>query len=147
MINKIINTIDAYLTTNADVLDMKQKAELKAQMTYLKAINDDEYVDLKKQINTLRKLLFKVLSGQNNGTEDVKLTRQEFIDLHHQALNYMFDEEVDDIGDRGEETGVYGKMITVHWNGVYCECSDGAIASNAIIPAIKEVIDEEEDEL
>ena len=144
MLNKIINTIDAYLTTNADVLDMKQKAELKAQIAYLKAINDDEYVDLKKQINTLRKLLFKILSEQNNGTEDIKLSRKDFLEVYYQANKYVCDCDDNYAEDALEETGLYGKDMTVHWNGIYCNCTDGAVIANYLIPAIKD-IDEEED--
>ena len=31
---------------------------------------------------------------------------------------------------------VYGNDVTVHWNGIYCTCGDGATAYNHIIAGI-----------
>ena len=120
MIENIINTVDAYLTINMDVLDTKQKADLKAQIAYLKELNND---------GTIKK--------------DVRVSRRDFIDRWNAAYtllgHYM---------DTNEErfNFIYGYPVEVHWNGMYCDCSDGAVAYNNIIEGVKGVIEEEGDD-
>ena len=69
---------------------------------------------------------------------DKKLTRKEFVRAFNAAIDYMF--ATDDTDN------IYGKDITIHWNGYYCNCSDGATPSNYIIPAILECDEELDDE-
>lgn len=72
---------------------------------------------------------------------DIKVTRTEFLRVYNKELNAMFDNEDSDC-----DNNIYGKSITVHWNGIYCDCGDGATPSNYIIPAIEECDDELEEE-
>lgn len=70
--------------------------------------------------------------------KDKKLTRKEFITAFNSSIDYMF--------ATNDTSNIYGKEVTVHWNGYYCSCSDGATPSNYIIPAIQDC-DEELDEI
>ena len=75
--------------------------------------------------------------------KEIRVSREEFIRRYEEQLDILFNDE------RGDEKAhIYGYPITIHWNGIYCSCSDGATPSNYIIPAIKECIEEldEEDE-
>ena len=120
MIENIIKTVDAYLITNMDVLDTKQKAELKAQIAYLKEFNKD---------STIKK--------------DQKVTRKEFLDLYKAAMEMICYYDGSDEKERFNH--LYGYPVEVHWNGVYCDCSDGATAWNHIVSNIEGVIEEEDE--
>lgn len=69
--------------------------------------------------------------------KDKKVTRGEFMDAYKAAIRLM---------DICEDSPVYGNDVTVHWNGIYCNCSDGAVAYNNIILGVESVIDEDGDE-
>lgn len=61
---------------------------------------------------------------------DIVLREKPFVNgLSKNDVNEMFE-------TNSEENDIYGHNITVHWHGMYCSCSDGAIPSNYIIPAI-----------
>lgn len=51
----------------------------------------------------------------------------------------MFDNSENEIEDEDE---IYGHDVTVHWHGLYCNCSNGAAVSNNIIPGIEGLISE-----
>lgn len=68
-----------------------------------------------------------------------KVTREEFLRIYEEALDNMFSSDED---DAGEKYGIYGKDITIHWNGIYCSVSDGATAYNHIITAIEDAMSE-----
>ena len=70
---------------------------------------------------------------------DRKVTRSEFMDEYNKALNEMFASDTDD-------NDIYGKDVTVHWNGIYCSVGDGATAYNTVIAAISDAMDELDDE-
>jgi len=135
MLNKIKNTVVAYLQTNKEVLDIQEIAELNAQIHYLELLENDfcEILDREKEKQTkvVRKTLFKVLSEKR--TEDIEVSRSEFLDIYNLAM--------EDLGSDNCE--LYGNDVTVHWHGIYCNCSDGAVACNNIIEGIKGVIEEE----
>lgn len=135
MLDKIRKTIDAYLTTNRDVLDIKEIAELNAQLSYIDSLQNDFYEvidrEIEKKTNVAKKALFKVLSEKS--TEDIKVSRSEFLDIYNLAMN--------DLG--ADMCELYGHNITVHWHGIYCDCSDGAAAWNHIITNIRGIIEEE----
>ena len=80
--------------------------------------------------------------------EDKAVTRKEFLRLYNEELNKHF-EEMDKAENEDEYENltahIYGYPITVHWNGIYCSCDDGATPYNHIIPGI-EVCDEELDD-
>ena len=85
---------------------------------------------LETEKEMLRKAVLK-LALNKGGTPDVRVSRNDFVKIYNDAVNYMFDHpELDD-------NDVYGYDVTVHWHGIYCNCSDGATAANHIIPAIE----------
>ena len=70
---------------------------------------------------------------------DRKVTRSEFMDEYDKALNEMLASDTDD-------NDIYGKDVTVHWNGIYCSVGDGATAYNTVIAAISDAMDELDEE-
>ena len=135
MLNKIKETVSAYLLTNREVLDVKEIAELNAQLAYIESLNNDFYEltdrEIEKQTEIAKRTLFKVLSEKK--TEDIEVSRQEFLDIYGLAMD----------GLGSDECELYGNDVTVHWHGIYCNCSDGAVAYNNIITGIENVIKEE----
>lgn len=135
MLNKIKETVNAYLQTNKEVLDVKEIAELNAQLAYIESLKNDFYEltdrRIEKETEIAKRALFKVLSEKK--TEDIKVSRQEFLDIYDLAMD----------GLGSDECELYENEVTVHWHGIYCNCSDGAVAYNNIITGIKNVIKEE----
>ena len=67
--------------------------------------------------------------------EPKQVTIREFIDLYNAELQKMFDE-----ADSEKETAhIYGYDITLEWNGYKVNLGDGAILTNALIPALEEM--------
>jgi len=137
MLNKIKETINAYLQTNKEVLDVKEIAELNAQLAYIESLKNDFYEltdkRIEKETEVAKRALFKVLSEKK--TEDIKVSRQEFLDIYGLAMS----------GLGSDKCELYGNEVTVHWHGIYCDCSDGAVAYNNIIAGIKNVVKEEDE--
>lgn len=135
MLNKIKETVSAYLLTNREVLSVKEIAELNAQLAYIELLNNDFYEltdrEIEKQTEIIKRTLFKVLSEKK--TEDIEVSRQEFLDIYGLAM----------AGLGSDKCELYGNDVTVHWHGIYCNCSDGAVAYNNIITGIENVIKEE----
>ena len=94
---------------------------------------------LKAENERLKKLLLQM--EKKTETKDIKVTCKQFCDFRDIAEQLM----ENGIDENGERFGVYGKPVTVHWNGMYCDCNDGALPSNYIFPALRE-LDEELDE-
>ena len=69
--------------------------------------------------------------------KDRKVSMTEFLEIYNRAL------EEEDL----TESGIYGKDVTIHWNGIYCNVGDGATAYNYIISSIEDVIEENGEEL
>ena len=135
MLSKIKETVSAYLQTNREVLDVKEIAELNAQLAYIESLDHDLYEltdrEIEKQTEIAKRTLFKVLSEKK--TEDIEVSRQEFLDIYNLAMD----------GLGSDECELYGNDVTVHWHGIYCNCSDGAVAYNNIITGVEKVIMEE----
>ena len=70
---------------------------------------------------------------------DKKVTREEFMRIYDKALDEMFASDTDD-------NDIYGKEVTVHWNGIYCSVEDGATAYNTVISAINDAMEELDNE-
>lgn len=100
----------------------------------------EEIKKLKEENEQLKKLLLQM--EKKTDTEDIKVTRKQFCDFRDIAEQLMFN----GTEDEGERFGCYGKDVTVHWNGMYCNCEDGAAPSNYIFPAILELDEECDDE-
>ena len=139
MLDKIRKTVEAYKVTNEGVISPMETAELEAQLCYIDKIKDDSNLDYKEKYYNLVNLVARVLPKEKT-TEDKQISRVDFIELWEVMKEQMFN------GDSEAESTLYGHDVTVHWHGLYCNCSDGAVASNNIIEGIKGVIDEEDDE-
>ena len=94
-------------------------------------ITESEYETYKE----LRRLLFEVMKERLPG--DVRVTRSDFLKIYNLAMETM--------EENSEDNEIYGRDVTVHWHGIYCNCTDGAIAYNYIIDAIKGVTEEDGD--
>ena len=94
------------------------------------------------------KLLDNAIMGlwSNGGTtEDMRVSKRDFLAIYRKALDTMFDNMEKPNGDE-LHNDIYGYDFTIHWHGIYCNCSDGAVASNCVIPAIESVLDEDDTE-
>ena len=76
-------------------------------------------------------LLFK-----KNKTTDTKVRRKDFVELWNA-------ESIKDAYDLDNRS--YGCNVTVHWNGYYCNCGDGATAYNNIICGVADADEELDD--
>lgn len=105
---------------------------------YNKLVNDKTMYkrkakELGKRVTKMQLALLSVTSKGSNS--DVEISLQDFLDIYDLALNIMFDTQ-------SEDNDIYGYPVTVHWHGMYCDCSDGATPSNHIIPAIQSCLEE-----
>lgn len=105
---------------------------------YNKLVNDKAMYkrkakELEKRVAKMQLALLSVTSKGSNS--DVEISLQDFLDIYDLALNIMFDTQ-------SEDNDIYGYPVTVHWHGMYCDCSDGATPSNHIIPAIQSCLEE-----
>lgn len=76
-----------------------------------------------KELEVANKMLRNAilqLTKNKRETVDVRVSRKDFLKLYAAS----------------EDDDVYGYPVTVHWHGIYCDCSDGATPSNHIIPGI-----------
>lgn len=151
MIDKIINSITEYRNVDPDILILneEQKAELDAELVYLERMRNSSYAEeikqLKGRINMLQDALIEAVSPLPQ--QDKQIPRKDFIEIYNKCVSRMFEENEKGIGDGPYERRIYGNDMTVHWNGMYCNCGSGAIIANEIIPGIEGVEDDEEEEL
>ena len=61
---------------------------------------------------------------------DKLVTREKFLEKYNKELGK---------DDHGK---IYGNDVTIHWNGMFCTCEDGATAYNYIISGLEDVISE-----
>lgn len=78
--------------------------------------------------------------GNEQPKADQKLTRKEFLELYDAAMT--MNHYCDGTEQMERFNHIYGYDVTVHWNGFYCNCSDGATAWNWIISNIEGVDNE-----
>lgn len=96
-----------------------------------------EYSEMVTVKNKLKELLISnemlrkaMLQLTNKGNKtDIRVSRSDFVKMHEMAVKEMFE-------GNSEKNNVYNYEVTVHWHGMYCNCSDGTTPSNYIIPAI-----------
>ena len=102
----------------------------------------NEYEDLRREAENseaLESAVVKLLKYfKRKPTEDVEVTRKEFIATYNAAVSNMF--ENDDNGI--DENEIYGYDVTVHWHGIYCNCEDGATVTNTVIDGVEGCSDE-----
>lgn len=98
-----------------------------------------EIEGLEKRLEMLQKAVLK-LSAKHGDQTDVRVSKLDFLRMYNIALDDMWDRPSDDVND------IYGYDVTIHWHGVYCDCSDGATPSNYIIPALESLCEEDSEE-
>lgn len=107
-------------------------------------LTESEYNELgknKKEYDELLDLMAKVLAKEKQ-TEDIELSRKEFVALYNLMVTQM-----DNNMEKGKDDNeIYGKDVTVHWHGYYCNCSDGATVYNYIVSNIEGISEELGDE-
>ena len=96
-----------------------------------------------KRIEFLQNALLQATNG-SKAVEGVQVTKTDFLAIYNKALTEMFTAEEN--GTLTDDNGIYGYDFTIHWHGIYCNCYDGAIPSNHIIPAIEGLNEEDPDE-
>lgn len=100
--------------------------------------------NLNTRIELLQTAMVELLHSTDHDTPtDLRVGKADFIAIYNKALEVMFNNlEKPNGGELPND--IYGNDFTIHWNGIYCNCGDGAAPSNYIIPAI-EGINEEDD--
>ena len=100
------------------------------EMNEIFSIKNNQIEELEIANKMLRKAMLQLTSKEN--ISDVRVSRQDFIKMYNSAIEFMFNNM------ETEDNDIYGHNVTVHWHGMYCDCSDGTTPSNFIIPAIKD---------
>ena len=100
------------------------------EMNEIFSIKNNQIEELEIANKMLRKAMLQLTSKEN--ISDVRVSRQDFIKMYNSAIEFMFNNM------ETEDNDIYGHNVTVHWHGMYCDCSDGATPLNFIIPAIKD---------
>lgn len=134
MLEKVVKYLDAYITTNKEVMEAERYADVIAAKAYVEALMERKVDSIEDKADRLRELLFTVMKERCNN--DVRVKRSEFLEIYKEAM--------DTLG--ADECELYGNDVTVHWHGIYCNCSDGATAWNHIVSNIESVIDEDGDD-
>lgn len=109
----------------------------------------DELVkDYEKRLELMQEAIRQLMT-EGATSEDVRVGKIDFLAIYHKALDEMFD-IMDNVTDERTPddipNDIYGHDVTVHWHGIYCNCGDGATASNYIISAVEEMLDEDDNE-
>lgn len=97
--------------------------------------------DYEKRLEIMQDAI-KQLMKEGTPSTDIRVPKIDFLAIHQKALDEMFDIMEKPNGDE-LPNDIYGHDVTVHWHGIYCNCGDGAIVENNIIPGIEGVVDED----
>lgn len=97
------------------------------EMNELKREHDNALLEYAGRVALLQKAIFKLTRGRAS-SEDVRVSKADFIALYHRAVAEM---------DGCEDNDIYGFDVTVHWHGMFCNCGDGATPANYIIPGVE----------
>ena len=100
--------------------------------------------DYEKRIELMQDAI-KQLMREGATSEDIRVGKKDFLAIYKKALNEMFD-NMEKPNYEELPNDIYGHDITVHWHGIYCNCGDGAVVCNNLIPAIEDVLSEDDDE-
>ena len=100
--------------------------------------------DYEKRIELMQDAIKQLMTSAAT-FEDVRVGKKDFLAIYKKALDEMFDNmEKPNFDELPND--IYGHDITVHWHGIYCNCGDGAVVCNNLIPAIEDVLSEDDDE-
>ena len=97
--------------------------------------------DYEKRIELMQDAI-KQLMKEGATSEDVRVGKKDFLAIYQKALDEMFDLMEKPNFDE-QPNDIYGHDITVHWHGIYCNCGDGAVVCNNLIPGIEGVTEED----
>lgn len=89
---------------------------------------EEDISHLLRRIELMQSALLKATKTADTVPNGVRVSKADFIAMHNAAVRDM---------DGNEDNDIYGHDFTVHWHGMYCNCSDGATPANHIIPAIE----------
>lgn len=89
---------------------------------------EEDISHLLRRIELMQTALLKATKTADTVPHGVRVSKADFIAMHNAAVRDM---------DGLEDNDIYGYDFTVHWHGMYCNCSDGATPSNHIIPAVE----------
>lgn len=92
-------------------------------------------LDYQRRIELLQEAVATLARGLDNGPQGVRVSKIDFLEIYNKAL--------DDMDENPEDNDIYGNDFFIYWNGIYCNCGDGAVACNNIIPGIEGVLDED----
>ncbi len=110
----------------------------------LKTEHEQDIKTLTRRIELLQTAITDLIHNENR-CHDVRVSKTDFLEMYKKALDVFFDNmEKPNFDELPND--IYGKDFTVHWNGIYCNCGDGAIVSNNLIPGIEGVLDEDDTE-
>ena len=104
---------------------------------------EQEVETLKKRIDMLQDALIEATIPSQQ--KDKQVTRKDFTEMYNKCVARMFDEDAKGIENGPYDKKIYLNHMYVHWNGMYCDCSSGAIIANEMIPTIESIDDEEGD--
>ena len=105
----------------------------------------DELVDEYQRRIDLMQDAIKQLMKEGATSEDVRVSKADFVAIYNKALDDFFD--IMEMPNSNElPNDIDGHDITVHWHGIYCNCSNGAIPTNYIVSAVEEMLGEDDSE-
>ena len=101
--------------------------------------------DYEKRLELMQDAIKQLMTKSAATSEDVRVGKKDFLVIYRKALDEMFDSmEKPNFDELPND--IYGHDITVHWHGIYCNCGDGAVVCNNLIPAIEDVLSEDDSE-
>ena len=113
----------------------------------LKEEHETDMAILNQRIEFMQTAILELSKGAAT-TTDMRVSKADFLAIYQKALDKFFDimEKTTDETPDEVQNDIYGHDVTIHWHGIYCNCGDGAIPSNHIIPGIEGVNDEDPNE-
>lgn len=100
----------------------------------LKQEHREDVANYEKRLELMQKALLELTHNVDTIPHDKRISKADFVAMHSAAVRDM---------DGLEDNDIYGYDVTVHWHGIYCNCGDGAVAANNIVPGIEGVMDED----
>lgn len=152
---------DIYRTAQEAVEEFRKawnKLQNYRECTYKAYPFEDSFEDMNEKINnwcnasndTLEELIEEEESANRVCINDIagdaplkKVTIKEFIDKYNKELEKLFSDDM----VTSDASHIYGYPIHIIWNGYTVNIGDGAIPTNALIPALEEMDSEWDGEL
>lgn len=119
----------------------KEFEQMEKQFSRIEKEMEEQSLDYERRIELMQTAIMR-LFHKGATSEDVRVSKIDFLEIYKKALNIMFDNMEKPNGDE-LPNDIYGHNFTVHWHGIYCDCGDGAVVANNLIPGIEGVTDED----